>query len=337
MKSTTKRQMVKNTLAFFIFFGFFTGCNNKKEESKIPPSTDNRQAVIKNFDKEFYQLPEDSVSFITQLEKMKNDYQVFFFGQQPNATWLNRRTNKPLQQFVDSLNQVFDKFNWEKEFHQSVNIYKKHIKNDILPNIFVWNSAFEMNEGVWNYGNDIVVATDQYLGASHPYYNHLPMYIRKEKNSKYLVSDILNAWMESRLITKATNDKKNLLDDMIFEGKKLFMTELMLNGKISDAFLMKTDEAKMSWTKENEKDIWNFFISNNLLFSTDNDAKMRFMRQAPFSKFYLSFDQKSPGRIGEWVGLQIVRTYMKNTNSTVEDMMALHDAQKFLNDSKYKP
>jgi hypothetical protein len=329
--------MVKNTLAIFIFLGLFTSCNNKNEKSETSQTIDNRQAVIKNFDKDFYQLPEDSIGFITQLENLKSDYQVFFFGQQPNATWLKRRTNKPLQQFVDSLNKVFDGLSWEKELHESVDIYKKHIKNDVLPNIFVWNSAFEMNEGAWNYGNDIIIATDQYLGANHLYYDHLPMYIRKEKDPKYLVADILNAWMESRLITKATTEKKTLLDDMIFEGKKLFMTELMLSGKASDSFLMKTDETKMSWTKENEKDIWNFFISNDLLFSTDDDAKMRFMRQAPFSKFYLSFDQKSPGRIGEWVGLQIVKAYMTNTNSTVEDMMALQDAQKFLNDSKYKP
>jgi hypothetical protein len=36
------------------------------------------------------------------------------------------------------------------------------------------------------------------------------------------------------------------------------------------------------------------------------------MTPAPFSKFYLEIDNDSPGRIGAWIGWQMVRSYMKN-------------------------
>ena len=35
-----------------------------------------------------------------------------------------------------------------------------------------------------------------------------------------------------------------------------------------------------------------------------------FFDASPFSKFYLEIDNQSPGRIGRWIGWQIVRSYM---------------------------
>ena len=38
----------------------------------------------------------------------------------------------------------------------------------------------------------------------------------------------------------------------------------------------------------------------------------RFLEPAPFSKFYLQLDNESPGKVGRWIGWQIVRYYHKN-------------------------
>ena len=48
--------------------------------------------------------------------------------------------------------------------------------------------------------------------------------------------------------------------------------------------------------------------------------------------------QQAPGRIGAWVGWQIVRAYMQeNPAVTLAQLLAEEDAQKILNGSKYKP
>ncbi|GIR50448.1 MAG: hypothetical protein CM15mP59_1900 [Flavobacteriaceae bacterium] len=54
-----------------------------------------------------------------------------------------------------------------------------------------------------------------------------------------------------------------------------------------------------------------FFVSKELLFSTDPDLINRFYYARTISKFYLNIDVDSPGKIGQWLGLQIVNSYQK--------------------------
>ena len=47
-------------------------------------------------------------------------------------------------------------------------------------------------------------------------------------------------------------------------------------------------------------------------------------------------DDESPGRVGVWIGWQIVRSYMKNNNVTLQELFA-KDAKEIFDNSKYKP
>jgi len=62
----------------------------------------------------------------------------------------------------------------------------------------------------------------------------------------------------------------------------------------------------------------------------------RFIADAPFSKFYLQLDRESPGRLGQYIGWQIVRAYMNNNDIAFLDMMK-KDAAEIFNKSNYKP
>ena len=73
--------------------------------------------------------------------------------------------------------------------------------------------------------------------------------------------------------------------------------------------------------------------------SYDGDSKLppRFIYPAPFSKFYLELDNESPGRIGQWIGWQIVRSYAEhNKDVTLQQILAM-DAKTLFDNSKYKP
>jgi uncharacterized protein YjaZ len=60
------------------------------------------------------------------------------------------------------------------------------------------------------------------------------------------------------------------------------------------------------------------------------------MAEAPFSKFYIDIDKESPGRIGVWLGWQIVRSYMNNNEVTLQQLLQTN-AEEIFNKSKYKP
>ena len=79
-----------------------------------------------------------------------------------------------------------------------------------------------------------------------------------------------------------------------------------LQDKIKIAY--SDDEIK--WVKNNERFIWQYFIEKQLLYKTDSELTERFIEPAPFSKFYLQIDNESPGKIGVWIGWQIVRSFL---------------------------
>ena len=59
------------------------------------------------------------------------------------------------------------------------------------------------------------------------------------------------------------------------------------------------------------------------------------MNEGPFTA---EVTQDSPGRLGLWVGWQIVKSYMHhNQDITIHDLINEGDAQKILEQSFYKP
>ena len=79
-----------------------------------------------------------------------------------------------------------------------------------------------------------------------------------------------------------------------------------------------------------------YFIENRLLYSTDSKLYARFVANAPFSKFYIDIDKDSPGRIGVWLGWQIVRSYMNNNSVNLQQLLQTN-AEEIFKKSKYKP
>ncbi len=74
-----------------------------------------------------------------------------------------------------------------------------------------------------------------------------------------------------------------------------------------------------------------------MLYQTDSQWIERFLEPAPFSKFYLELDLESPGRVGRWIGWQIVRKYRDlYPEKPLQELLRL-PAQQLFNQSKYKP
>ena len=122
---------------------------------------------------------------------------------------------------------------------------------------------------------------------------------------------------------------------IIDEGKKMYLLDLYL-PKTSDVIKMGYSDEKYSWVLQNQAFIWTYFVENSLLFSTDPNLQSRFIEPAPFSKFYMDFDRESPGRIGVWLGWQIVRSFMENNNVTLQQLLQTN-AEEIFKKSKYKP
>jgi len=72
------------------------------------------------------------------------------------------------------------------------------------------------------------------------------------------------------------------------------------------------------------------------LYNTDPKLPNRFIADAPFSKFYLELDNESPGRLGQYMGWQIVRAYAETTGEDIMTIMQT-ESEEIFRKSKFKP
>ena len=123
---------------------------------------------------------------------------------------------------------------------------------------------------------------------------------------------------------------------MIYFGKLLYFKDAVIPFK-SEAERIGYTEAELDWARANEDYIWRYFVERELLYSTDSKLPSRFINPAPFTKFYLEeIDAESPGGLGQYMGWQIVRAYMKNNEVSLRDLL-IADPEEIFNKSKFKP
>ena len=95
-----------------------------------------------------------------------------------------------------------------------------------------------------------------------------------------------------------------------------------------------TDDQVYSSVK-NEAFIYNFFVQKELLYVTSLQSTYPYVNEGPGIK---EISEECPGNIGTWIGLQIVKAYMKEyPKTTMEELFKPSDPQQFLYKSKYKP
>lgn len=81
--------------------------------------------------------------------------------------------------------------------------------------------------------------------------------------------------------------------------------------------------------------IWGHFIQNELLYNKIRFINEKFCGERPGIP---EIGDKCPGRIGRYLGWQIVRNYMQNNpDVTFEELMKEKDAQKIFTKSNFKP
>lgn len=179
----------------------------------------------------------------------------------------------------------------------------------------------------------LLISLDTYLGVDHYLYEGIPQYIRQEMDINFLPSHVASKFAESKI--PPSNDR-SFLSQMIYHGKQVYLKDWVL-PRSSDAEKMLYTEQQIQWVIDNEAYMWQYIVEKQLLYDTDLSLSNRFIEPAPFSKFYLEIDNESPGRIGVWIGWQIIKSYMKRYPDTEISALLNLPAQTLFSKSNYKP
>ena len=200
-----------------------------------------------------------------------------------------------------------------------------------IPKVYLFVSGF--NSSVMYYDNIMGVGVDMYLGSDYPYYNQVVYNYQKQTMRKEcVVGDMMSMYIAYHV---AYNSKYNrLLEQMIFRGKQMFLLSQLLPDEPAWEVIGYSKE-QWDWCKQYERAIWNRIMEKRDLFKTESTVLSSYMNEGPFTA---EISQESPGRLGLWVGWQIVDSYMRNNEEvSVQELLSESDAQKILEQSFYKP
>lgn len=128
-------------------------------------------------------------------------------------------------------------------------------------------------------------------------------------------------------------ENKQLLELMISEGKQLLFLHTVLPERAEEDILQFT-KSQATWCQDNELTIYQFFISQNLLYERSGLKTLRYINAAPTST---GMPPESPGRTAVFIGYQIMKAYQDKTGKSLQEVLNENDAQKILTQSNYKP
>lgn len=309
-------------MLFVCLAGCKNALNNEDEIAAIP-----MDLKVKRFDLAFGAASE------LNLAAVKKEFPYLFPEQYADSVWLIKMKDSlqmELRGQVDSTFANFTPITTElTSLFQHISFYYPKFT---IPTVVTVTSDVDYRNRVIFADTLLLIGLDNYLGATHKYYEGIPKYIAQGLDKKYVSTDVASA------LVKKMNPRpieRSFLAHMIYYGKEAYAKEQLLPKQSSATINGYTDE-QFAWAVANESEIWRYIIANEMLYDTDLALQQRFLEPAPFTKFQLELDAESPGRLGRFIGWQIVRAFAKETELSLPQVLAV-PAEEILKKSTYKP
>jgi len=335
------------TLSLFLVLLFtilFSACDKNRWE--IETNSDEDRIIVERFDIDLYHLSQNSLEESEIEELYKNHpklFPLYMEGVMRFGAFNSNAGNQALNNFVqnEDINSLFKEVEHqypkgslseiENSLDKGLMHYQYYFPNRTIPKIASMVSAFNFATVVDD--SLLVIGLDMYLGANYPNYpkTGIPNYKFKNFEKEYIVSDALKAWLFTEF---ERSGSKNLLEEMIYQGKIIYLLEAFLHDQDNHRFFNYNEE-ELAWCKKNQSEIWYHFVDQELLYEVANFKIRKYLGDAPF---IAGFPEGSPGRVGIWLGYKIVSAYMdKNKNVTLKQLMENANANQILQQSNFKP
>lgn len=311
----------------------FTAC--KKEKTwDVDVKEQTVQLKIQDISADFFN---DTIPLTT----LRQNYPFFFDAKTPDATWEKQRREKTELTIYGQSKKVFGDFTQlNNALTPMFQRYQHYFPEYKLPTIYTYSSGLQNLDYPVMYSQQaglMFIAMDAYLGPKSKLYDSIGVerYTRVNMDINRLPAQSVDA-IANNIVTFSPRNQQ-FIDKMIYEGKKLILQDALLTDT-PDEYKMGYTPQQIQWCIANEGQIWNFFVEQNYVFSSDASLQKRFLSVAPFSKFNNEIEQESPGRIAAWIGWQIIRNYLKeNPKVELKALLEDMDGAKIFKDSKYKP
>jgi hypothetical protein len=330
-------------LSFIIF-----SCTNNSKGPDVS-GIDLNVKVIR-FDQEFFSL--DTNNLAGSLQRLKAKEPVFtdaYINFMTPVGELAKNENdkiEKLRQYIGQLMPLYDSvqkkyrdLRWlDKELTQELKYVKYYFPGFTVPKIYSTVEGFnpENPEEIYGsmYGNDVlVISLHMFLGENFSAYDpqYYFVYLKRRFDKEYISRNAMMKIVEGLF---PEQQGKSLIEKIIEKGKQWWLLDRFMPNK-PDSIKTGFTQDQLEWCKENEGQIWNkIIIDAGDLYTKDPASIQRYIGEGPHTE---GMPEVSPGNIGPWVGLQIVKKFEeKNPGFKPIDLMKT-PARQILDGAKYKP
>lgn len=333
--------MITRILVLFLLFSCFA-CNSNEEAPDV--SRIKIQLTEQHFEQDFFAL--DTLQLEASLASLEKKYPGF------NSVFLtNILALMPGSESADLINFIRA---YRPLYNQSSSIFKaqekeaKKIKKGLqyvkyyFPTYPLPQKLISFIGPINSFGSiltedAIAIGLQLFLGKDHPLYNSeegqalFPAFISRKFEPEYIPVSAMNNIVLDMYPTSFIG--KPLIAQMVELGKKMYIVDHLLPD-LSDTLITGYSEKQLTACEKNEKNIWSFFIQNDLLYKSDPQLVREYVTDGPFTQ---AFGKESPGNIGLFLGWQIVKKWMKKNNQVSMDALMKKDALQLFEESRYKP
>ena len=325
------------TFLVFILISIL-GCNWHKNRLQVDVSHVKIADVkIHRYDQDLFNIPLTNLR--SGLEKIQHAY-YFFLGMDLSdqkkldemRAYLENPRSIDFQKTCER--QYKDLSKVEKDLTDAFRHWKFYFPDAKVPRVYSYISGGDYNNPVQLVDSVMIIALDTYLGKDFkPYFaDGLALYQAERMTEDHIVPDCAREIANAIYQPPAT--PTTLLGAMVEAGKHQYLIDALIPD-IPGYVKMNYTQNQYNWVQKNETHVWAALIENRLLYSSDGQYFQMFLSDGPYT---MEFSKESPPRLGEWIGLQIIRSYMnKNPEITLQMMLQETDAQKILTLSGYKP
>ncbi len=273
---------------------------------------------LKSIQKEFFIFLNSNLNDPVNILQIKN------FINDPMLIRINKETQEKFPDLTFIEKQLSDAFS---NFHH-------YFPDKKIPKVYSYINFLNDKQPIIYSDSVLIIELDMYLGKNSSFYPmaNIPAYVTNRCSKEYMVADCMKEI--GRTMSVNNSNDLTFLNQIIATGKILFFLDAML-PETPDSIKIGYTPKQIEWCMKNEENIWKFFIDQKLLYQTEPSVISKFLNDAPFTP---GLSHESPGRMGCWIGWQIVRDFMqKNEQITIAELLKETDAQKILKLSRYKP
>lgn len=244
-----------------------------------------------------------------------------------------RFTNPHLDTLHQEVQRVFgNQQALEAELEQAFTNLRYYYPEFRLPEIHTAISGLEtdlvMSDSL------IIIGLDYFLGEGARYRPNMYDYLLRQYTPHTIVPSVMLLYGISDRFNKTDPSDKTALADMVAYGKSFYFARHMLPCVPDSVFIWYSTE-EVQGAKANADLIWLRLVEDQVLYSTSHLVKQKYLGERPKT---IEVGEKCPGRIGQWVGWEIVKSYMKaHPEVSLPQLMEALNADELFKASRYKP